>query len=62
MKRLAWLILLATTVLWAQQIVTCPLHTYASCYNTYRMNPDASANLWHCSCGDDVWVAIDYGQ
>jgi hypothetical protein len=37
--------------------VTCPLHTYASCYNTGQISPTGSmAHKYHCSCGDDVWV------
>jgi hypothetical protein len=38
--------------------VTCPLHNYAACYDTGQIAPTGSgAHKWHCSCGDDVWVA-----
>jgi hypothetical protein len=37
--------------------VTCPLHNYASCYDTGQIAPNGgTAHKWHCSCGDDVWV------
>lgn len=35
--------------------VECPLHPYASCYDTGRV-ASSGAHLWHCSCGDNVWV------
>jgi hypothetical protein len=35
----------------------CPLHTYATCYNTGEISDTGSgAHKWHCTCGDDVWV------
>lgn len=38
--------------------VVCPLHTYASCYSTGQVASTGSGAIkWHCSCGDDVWVA-----
>jgi hypothetical protein len=38
--------------------VYCPLHSYASCYNTGEIAPTGSnAQKWHCTCNDDVWVA-----
>lgn len=37
--------------------VTCPLHDYASCYDTGTISPTGSgAHKWHCTCGDDVWA------
>ena len=43
------------TAAWAMSVV-CPMHTYATCYNTYQMSPSGTADKWHCVCGDDVWV------
>jgi hypothetical protein len=38
--------------------VVCPLHTYAPCYSTGQVASTGSGAIkWHCSCGDDVWVA-----
>ena len=38
--------------------VYCPLHSYATCYDTGEMSPTgSSAHKWHCTCGDDIWVA-----
>jgi len=38
--------------------VYCPLHSYASCYDTGELSATGSnAHKWHCTCGDDVWVA-----
>jgi hypothetical protein len=38
--------------------VVCPLHTYAPCYSTGQVASTGSGAVkWHCSCGDDVWVA-----
>jgi hypothetical protein len=38
--------------------VYCPVHSYASCYDTGQVAPTGSgATKWHCTCGDDVWVA-----
>lgn len=35
----------------------CPLHTYATCYDTGEVSDTGSgAHKWACSCGDDVWV------
>jgi hypothetical protein len=42
--------------------VSCPLHPYASCYNTHQLSSTGTAQKWHCSCGDDVWVAWRLGD
>jgi len=39
--------------------VTCPVHTYATCFNTYESKQDDMGHTWYkyeCSCGDKVWV------
>jgi hypothetical protein len=51
-------ILALTAVAWAADVV-CPLHPYAACYNTGQISPTGSAEKWHCSCGDDVWMKIN---
>lgn len=35
--------------------VTCPIHEYATCWDTFQTTP-SGAHKWHCTCGDDVWV------
>jgi hypothetical protein len=51
------LVLLASPISAFASDVTCPLHPYAACYDTGRIAPqNPSAHMWHCSCGDDVWV------
>jgi hypothetical protein len=55
MKKLVLLLLLATAGTAVAYGVTCPLHTYASCYNTGETAP-SGAHKYHCSCNDDVWV------
>jgi hypothetical protein len=50
-------ILLVSAIVAFAAMVTCPLHSYAVCYNTGQVSPTGSGALkWHCSCGDDVWV------
>jgi hypothetical protein len=40
--------------------VYCPLHSYATCYDTGEISPTGSnAHKYHCTCNDDVWVAPD---
>jgi hypothetical protein len=37
--------------------VYCPYHGYAPCYFTGKIAPTGfRAKLYHCTCGDDVWV------
>ena len=54
----ALLLLTAVAVTVYARDVFCPLHSYASCYNTGEIASTGSgATKWHCTCGDDVWVA-----
>ena len=53
------LLLLVFSVLALAFDVTCPLHPYASCYDTGQLAPgNIYAHKFHCSCGDDVWVDV----
>jgi hypothetical protein len=39
--------------------ITCPLHSYGYCYDTYKMKtaPDGGIlHLYSCTCGDQWWV------
>jgi hypothetical protein len=39
--------------------VTCPEHSYATCYDTGRVKSAADGgllHLYHCTCNDDWWV------
>jgi hypothetical protein len=54
----ALLLLTAVAMTVYARDVFCPLHSYASCYNTGEIASTGSgATKWHCTCGDDVWVA-----
>jgi hypothetical protein len=54
----ALLLLTAVAMTVYARDVICPLHSYASCYNTGEIASTGSgATKWHCTCGDDVWVA-----
>jgi hypothetical protein len=56
-KAIIIILLLGAMAAGAYAAVTCPLHNYASCYDTGQVSPTGSgAHKWHCSCGDDVWV------
>ncbi len=39
--------------------VVCPLHYNAACYSTgqYRNMNGRGFVLYHCSCGDEYWIA-----
>lgn len=50
---LPWLFLLAAL---AAQTVYCPVHDYASCYDTGRIVMPSGNHIYHCTCGDDVVV------
>jgi hypothetical protein len=53
----ALLLTVAGVTVYARDVY-CPLHSYASCYDTGQVAPTGSgATKWHCTCGDDVWVA-----
>ena len=52
------MILAVSAVAWAADVV-CPIHTYATCYDTGQISPMGTAEKWHCTCGDDVWVRIN---
>jgi hypothetical protein len=55
---ITFLVLSAVGLTAAAGEVTCPLHNYASCYDTGKIAPTGSgAHLYHCTCGDEVWVA-----
>ena len=58
MKRTAQLMVIffASVLLALAYAVTCPMHTYASCYNTGEIGGTGQAHKYHCTCGDDVWV------
>jgi len=38
--------------------VSCPLHSYATCYNTgqVKYTNGHSWHKWDCSCGDSWWI------
>lgn len=61
MKKMMWvfaLVLFAVVMAWAADVV-CPLHYNAPCYSTgqYRMINGRGFVKYHCSCGDEYWVA-----
>jgi hypothetical protein len=54
----ALLMLTAITATVYARDVYCPLHSYAPCTFTGEIASNGSgAQKWHCTCGDDVWVA-----
>lgn len=37
--------------------VTCPIHSWASCYDTGTVAPgNVQTHKFHCACNDDVWA------
>jgi hypothetical protein len=56
LKRLLSLaVVLAAAIMVFAANVTCPIHDYASCYDTGTIAV-SGAHKWHCSCGHDVFV------
>jgi hypothetical protein len=50
-------ILMGAATLAAAYGYTCPVHTYATCIDTWKLHPqNPDVHLFHCTCGDDVWI------
>lgn len=62
MKKLLVIVLaVVSLILWPVTTlaadVSCPEHPGSSCYDTGRVSrSNADAHLYHCSCGDNIWV------
>ena len=63
MKSIFAIVLMATMLFLVPAVfaaeVTCPEHSYATCFRTGEIKQAADGglmHLYHCTCGDSWWV------